>query len=96
VLSYVGTAARLTCVTGGKSLDNLAHTTDGSTVGQWTTNSSSNQLWTLQAQGNGYYKVVNVANGKCLDTGGSAADGGVMEFFTSGSSSNQQWRFVTP
>jgi len=95
-LSYVGSNAKLTCVTGGKCLDSINHTADGSTVAQWTAGGSLNQQWTIQDLGTGYYKIINVANGKCLDTGGGTADGAQMQFWGSGSSNNQQWQFVTP
>ena len=95
-LSYVGSNAKLTCLTGGKCLDSIGHTADGSTVAQWTAGGSLNQQWTIQDLGTGYYKIINVANGKCLDTGGGTADGSQMQFWGSGSSNNQQWQFVTP
>lgn len=95
-LSYVGSNAKLTCVTGGKCLDSIGHTADGSTVAQWTAGGSLNQQWTIQDLGTGYYKITNVANGKCLDTGGGTADGAQMQFWGSGTSNNQQWQFVAP
>lgn len=96
VLSYVGSNAKLTCVTGNKCLDSIGHTADGSTVAQWTAGASLNQQWTIQDLGTGYYKLVNVANGKCLDTGGGTADGAQMQFWGSGTSNNQEWQFVAP
>jgi len=81
---------KLKCVTGGKYLDNIGHTTDGSTVGQKTSSTSTAQQWTLTKVGS-YYKVINRANGKCLDTGGGLADGSIMQFWASGSSNNQLW-----
>ena len=95
-VSYVGSNAKLMCVTGGKYLDSLGHTADGSTVGQWTGGASTNQQWTIQDLGTGYYKLVCVANGKCLDTGGGTTDGAQMQFWGSGTSNNQQWQFVAP
>ncbi len=93
VLSYVGSNAKLTCVTGGKCLDSMGRTTDGSIVGQWTNGGSTNQQWTLQSQGSGWYKIINIANGKALDTGGSSTDGAAMQQWSSNTSFNQQWRF---
>ena len=93
VLSYVGSNAKLTCVTGGKCLDTLAHTADGSTVGQWSNGGSTNQQWALQSQGSGWYKIVNIASGKALDTGGSTTNGTAMQQWSSNTSFNQQWRF---
>lgn len=96
VLTYVGSYAKLQCVTGGKYLDSLGHTGNDTTVGQWANGSSNNQQWTIQDLGGGYYRLVNRANGQALDTGGGTADGAVMEFWASGTSNNQQWQFVAP
>ena len=61
-------------MTGGKYLDSIGRTADGSIVGQWANGSSPNQQWTVVPTGS-YYKVINRANGKALDTGGQTADG---------------------
>lgn len=79
-------------VTGGKYLDSVARTTDGSAVGQWTDSANFNQQWTLVAI-DSYYKILNRANGKAVDTGGQTGDGAVMQFWYDNISFNQQWTF---
>jgi hypothetical protein len=82
----------LRCLTGGKYLDSIGRTADGSNVGQWASGSSPNQQWTVVAAGS-YYKVINRANGKALDTGGQTGDGNVMQMWFDNTSNNQQWTF---
>jgi hypothetical protein len=79
-------------VVGGKYLDSVNRTADGSIVGQWASSSSVNQQWTIVPT-ESFYKVINRANGKALDTGGQTADGTFMQFWPNGTSNNQQWTF---
>lgn len=99
-VSYTGSYAKLTCLTGNKCLDSCNETANDRPVGQWDSSTSNNQQWTIQSVGGGYYKILNRANGKCLDTGGAAGgaagNGLIMEFWGSGTSYNQHWQFVAP
>jgi arabinan endo-1,5-alpha-L-arabinosidase len=92
VLTTSSGISKLRCVTGGKYLDSIGRTADGSNVGQWANGSSVNQTWTVVST-SGFYKLINRANGKAMDTGGQTADGSVMQFWFDNTSINQQWTF---
>jgi arabinan endo-1,5-alpha-L-arabinosidase len=77
-------------VTGGLYLDDLGHTANGSTIGQWGNSASFNQQWMVVPVGS-YYKIVNRGSGKCLDTGGLNSNGAILQQWSSGTSNNQQW-----
>jgi len=81
---------KLTNVASGKCLDNLGATTDGASVGQSASSTSSNQLWVVTLA-SGYYKLQCVSSGKYLDGLGNTADGSVVGQYASGTSTNQQW-----
>ena len=92
MLTTSGGFSKLRAVTGGKYLDSIGRTADGSIVGQWANGSSPNQQWTVVPIGS-YYKVINRANGKAVDTGGQTADGAAMQMWFDNPSNNQQWTF---
>ncbi|MEO8239531.1 MAG: family 43 glycosylhydrolase [Flavobacterium sp.] len=75
---------------GGKYLDNLGATTDGTNVAQWAGGSSNNQRWVITYSG-GYYKLKCVTGGKYLDNIAHTTDGSTVGQWTGGSSTNQQW-----
>jgi hypothetical protein len=56
---------------------------------QWTENDSTAQQWNVIRQGNGAYKIVNVASGLLMDVRGGSRDedAAVIQFH----GSNQQW-----
>ena len=95
-VSYTGSYAKLTCLTGSRCLDSLNETDVNRPVGQWASSTSYNQQWTILSLGNGYYKIINRANSMCLDSGGQLENEDIMEFWGSGVTYNQQWQFVTP
>jgi hypothetical protein len=75
-------------VTGGS-------TANGANVIQWACHDGSNQRWTLQAVGAGYYRLVVDHSDKCLDvTGGSTVNGANVIQWTCHNGFNQQWRPV--
>ena len=92
MLTTSGGYSKLRAVTGGKYLDSVDRTADGSVVGQWADSPSFNQQWSLVAV-DSFYKLVNRANGKALDSGGQTGDGAVMQFWYDNVSFNQQWAF---
>lgn len=96
VVSFTGSFAKLTCVTGNKCLDSVNQTLDNTPVGMWDSSTSFNQQWTLTSVGSGFFTITNRANGKNLDTGGATADASIMKFFTGSTSLTQQWQFVAP
>lgn len=97
--SPTATAYRITNRNSGKVMDVIsASTANNAEIKQWTWNGGTNQKWTFQDLGSGYYNIVNVNSGMALDdTGGSTSNGNAMQQYTiSGTgNSNQQWQ-VTP
>jgi hypothetical protein len=78
----------------GKCLDvEMASTTDGANVLQWTCNGQSNQRWRVEDVGGGNSRLVAVHSNKCLDVEmASTADGANILQWTCNSQSNQTWR----
>jgi hypothetical protein len=85
-----GGTYKLTNVASGKCLDNLGYTTNGANVGQWASNSSTNQQWVITTSGS-YYKLQCVTGSKYLDGLGHTADGSTVGQWSSSTSYNQQW-----
>lgn len=75
----------------GLYLDNMGYTTDGSNVCQYSSSSSSNQLWQITYV-DGYYTIYCLSSGnRCVDTGGNTTDGSNVQQWVHGSSDNQHW-----
>ena len=89
MLTTSGGFSKLRAVTGGKYLDSIGRTADGSIVGSGPTAPARISM-DRRAVGS-FYKLINRANGKALDTGGQTADGNVMQFWFDNPSNNQQW-----
>jgi hypothetical protein len=77
----------------GLALDaNLAGTTNGTLIDQYTYQAHGNQQWVVTSLGGGQYSIAGVQSGKVLDvTGGSDANGAQVELYTNHSGSNQKW-----
>lgn len=78
-----------------KYADNLGASTNGATVAQYSSSSSTNQRWVITYVGDGYYKVKNVATGKYIDSVGATADGSNVGQWESSPNYAQQWALTS-
>jgi hypothetical protein len=70
-----------------------ASTADGGAVVQLTNSGVSNQQWTLNYDGAGYFRLTNVNSNRVLDVPSSAkTDGTTLEQWTDNGGDNQKWR----
>ncbi|BCX47537.1 coagulation factor 5/8type domain-containing protein [Haloferula helveola] len=86
-------------VAGGKYLDSLGATGNGSPVGLTSLAGgipSDSQLWQIIQTDSFFFKIVNKANGKGLDNLGATGDGeGISQWDAAGNFSwNQHWTFL--
>lgn len=81
----------------GKAMDDPgSSTTAGTQLITWTAHGGSNQQWTLTANSDGSYTMVNGASGLCADVdGGSTAAGAAVIQWTCTGNDNQHW-VITP
>jgi pectinesterase len=81
----------------GKGLDvTNASTTNGTAIQQWNYVGATNQQFTINDVGNGYYDIVNVNSGKCLDvTNSSTANGAIVQQWGYAGGTNQQWQIIS-
>ncbi|MUV88865.1 DUF1939 domain-containing protein [Halapricum sp. CBA1109] len=79
----------------GKALDVYAASQDnGADVIQWDVNGGSNQRWTAEATGDGYYRLTPTHSGKALDVSGgpnATQDGANVHQWDYLGNTNQQW-----
>lgn len=79
----------------GKVLDiSDASTADGAVAVQWTDSGGANQKFTLTANSDGSYRIVNVRSGKVLESPGGSAQGAQLDQWTDTGSDNQSWKLV--
>lgn len=81
----------------GMRLDvNGASHSSGANIQLWEKNDSDAQIFKVEYQNNGYYKITNVASGKVLDIDGGNAHNGanVIQYGWHGGP-NQQWKIVS-
>jgi hypothetical protein len=73
-------------------------TADGSPVDQWTPNGGTNQQWTLQPTGDGYYRLLGVQSGKLLEVPSGNPDQGTQLAIGTAAGGvagyAQEWRLV--
>ncbi|MES2571962.1 MAG: RICIN domain-containing protein, partial [Verrucomicrobiota bacterium] len=70
--------------------------TDGSSVGQWTSHGESNQRWRLTNVGENQYKIEEQRSFRALDVAGwSTQNGGAVHLWNYGGGANQKWT-LTP
>jgi hypothetical protein len=79
----------------GYSLDGMGATTNGSTVGTYSNNSSTNQRWKAVQLSDGYYHVINETSGLCLDNMGSTTRGSNLGQWSCNTGINQEWSLVS-
>lgn len=71
----------------GRSLDS------GAEVIQWPWTGGPNQLWRMEAVGEGQFRIVSVHSGKVVDVkGGSTANGAPLIQWPWHGGANQRWR----
>ena len=92
----VGAYYRLVNENSGKSLGVLgSNLLDGTSVVQWTTNTSTDQLWHVTALGNGYDTLLDENSGRALGIWqGSTASGANVVQWVQNASYDQQWQLV--
>ncbi|WP_240639026.1 RICIN domain-containing protein [Micromonospora ureilytica] len=76
--------------TTGKFIDGMGRTTNGAAVGQYSSSSSDNQQWTIDAVGD-YVQIKNRATGLYLDGMGRTTGGSICGQWSGSGSTNQQW-----
>jgi hypothetical protein len=68
-------------------------TEDGAEIRQWTSNGLENQLWKIEAIGDGYYRITSKYSGKAMDTEGqSQQDGARVYQWTWDGRNSQCWQ----
>jgi beta-xylosidase len=72
-------------------IDGMGRTSNGSNAGQYSSGSSYNQQWVLEAAGGSYYKIKNRATGLYLDGMGRTSNGSICGQYSGNTSNNQQW-----
>ncbi|MBB3062513.1 RICIN domain-containing protein [Microbulbifer rhizosphaerae] len=89
-----GQLYKITNLGSGHNLDVAGASTEaGANVLQWTDNGRTNQQFTLNDLGNGYWSIIARHSGQSLDVWEwSSADGGDIRQWTSTGASNQQWQ----
>ncbi|MCL6591554.1 MAG: carbohydrate-binding protein [Firmicutes bacterium] len=85
-----GSYVKIRNVATGLYIDGMGSTSNGSNACQYSSSSSYNQQWTLEAAG-GYYKIKNRATGLYLDGMGRTSNGSICGQWSASSSYNQQW-----
>ncbi|OIR08240.1 extracellular endo-alpha-(1-_5)-L-arabinanase 1 precursor [mine drainage metagenome] len=76
--------------TTGLDIDGLGQTANGSTCGQWSSSTSTNQQWEMVPSGT-YVRLKNRATGLFLDGMGLTTNGSNAGQWSSSTSTNQQW-----
>lgn len=72
------------------AVDGMGRTSNGSNCGQYASNTSYNQQWTIETAGS-YVKLRNRGTGLYLDGMGRTSNGSAAGQWSSSSSNNQQW-----
>jgi len=87
---------RISARVGGKALGILnASTADGAQIRQQTYTSRASQQWKIQANAEGFYRLLNVNSNKSIDVpNSSTADMVNLIQWTSHSNYNQQWKIT--
>ena len=68
---------------------------DGAHLHQWDYKGAANQLWLLEADEEGYYKIKSQLSGKCLDIAGiSGENGSRLQIWEDVDGDNQKWTFA--
>lgn len=88
-----GTAVLLRNAHTGLCIDGAGLTANGASTEQWSQTGSSNQQWTVQADGS-YVRIQNRATGLYIDGAGLTTNGAVAEQWSDTNSDNQQWSQV--
>jgi hypothetical protein len=72
-----------------------AATANGAKVEQWTANTGTNQQWSLQPTGDGYFTIISHDSGLAADVyGWDTSDGAKVVQWTATGGANQQWQLV--
>ena len=76
--------------TTGKFIDGMGRTANGANAGQYSSSSSNNQQWTIEAAGDSV-RIKNLATGLYLDGIGRTTDGSICGQWSDTGSTNQLW-----
>ena len=72
-------------------------TANGSLMQLWAYGGASNEQFSADSLGNGYYKFVGVGSGRCLDVPGSSTANGVqLQIYDCNGTAAQSFKLVTP
>lgn len=74
-------------------LDGLGYTSNGSSVGQWSSSGNNNQKWKVVAVDSVWFTLQNVSTGLYLDGMGRSSNGSLAGQWAYSGSANQQWAF---
>jgi beta-xylosidase len=74
----------------GLYIDGMGSTSNGANCCQWSSSTSYNQQWAIEAAGS-YVKIKNRTSGLYLDGMGRTSNGSICGQWSSSSSNNQQW-----
>ncbi|GIF78519.1 alpha-L-fucosidase [Asanoa siamensis] len=85
------TYQRITNVTNGLAVDSGGTVASGSTLKQWSPDSSTNLQWQIVDLGTGYHRIVNRTNGMVVDGFGQTTSGAPAQQALWNGGSNQQW-----
>jgi Glycosyl hydrolases family 11/Ricin-type beta-trefoil lectin domain-like len=71
-------------------------TGNGTLIQQWGCHSGSNQKWTFNSKGGGWYEVKSASSGRCLDVAGVSQDNGAnMQLWDCSGGNNQQFKLTS-
>jgi xylan 1,4-beta-xylosidase len=85
-----GSYVKFRNVATGLYIDGMGSTSNGANACQYSSSTSNNQQWTMEAAGS-YYKIKNRATGLYLDGMGRTSNGSICGQWSGSSSNNQQW-----
>ena len=88
-----GPYVKIRNVATGLCIDGMGQTSNGSNAGQYSSNTSYNQQWTIETVGS-YVKIKNRTTGLYLDGMGRTTNGSICGQWSSSTSYNQQWQQV--
>jgi len=89
-----GTYVKIRNATTGLYVDGLGRTANGSSAGQGSSSSSTNQQWVIENDGN-YVRIKNRGTGLYLDGMGRTTNGSADGQYGDTNSTSQQWSVIT-
>jgi hypothetical protein len=72
----------------------MGRTNNGDNAGQYANTTHVNAQWSLEAAGDGYYRLRNRGTGMYLDGYGRTTSSSAVSQYANTTHPNAQWRFV--